>query len=214
MKGRKRKRTLIAIIFSLGIILSLTLPSRAEKKEGVADMLLARLKNFGWRVLYYRSPDTELWGNRGYVYINPKLKAKKAPPPQVAKQPVIPPPSPKLLEEKELEKLKVDLEKTLAQVELEKRKREELEQYLEQVKKQLEAYKQKINLKEVKTHRVKKGECLWYIAGYPEVYGDPLKWPLIYRANRDKIKDPNLIYPGQVFIIPQPEEALKEEELK
>ena len=52
-------------------------------------------------------------------------------------------------------------------------------------------------------HVVLKGECLWYIAGYEHIYGDPLKWPLIYKANRNKIKDPDLIYPGQVFVIPR-----------
>ncbi len=53
------------------------------------------------------------------------------------------------------------------------------------------------------THVVKKGECLWYIAGYEDIYGNPLKWPLIYKANKDKIKDPDLIYPGQVLAIPR-----------
>lgn len=57
--------------------------------------------------------------------------------------------------------------------------------------------------RDVSTHTVVKGECLWYIAGYEHVYGDPTKWPLIYRANRDKIKDPDLIYPGQVLKIPR-----------
>ena len=28
-------------------------------------------------------------------------------------------------------------------------------------------------------------------------------WPLIYKANHDKIKDPDLIYPKQVFSIPR-----------
>jgi nucleoid-associated protein YgaU len=53
------------------------------------------------------------------------------------------------------------------------------------------------------SHVVKKGECLWYIAGYEQIYGNPLKWPLIYKANKDKIKDPDLIYPGQVLVIPR-----------
>ncbi len=53
------------------------------------------------------------------------------------------------------------------------------------------------------THRVVKGECLWFIAGYDQIYGNPLQWPLIYKANMDKIKNPDLIYPGQVFIIPR-----------
>ncbi len=65
----------------------------------------------------------------------------------------------------------------------------------------------------VKTeHTVVKSECLWKIAGYEDVYGDPFQWPLIYEANRDQIKDPDLIYPGQVFTIPRdvPLEKIKE----
>jgi len=52
-------------------------------------------------------------------------------------------------------------------------------------------------------HKVKKGECLWWIAEYKEVYNDPFMWPLIYKANRDKINNPDLIYPDQVFSIPR-----------
>ncbi len=51
-------------------------------------------------------------------------------------------------------------------------------------------------------HTVVRGECLWKIAGYSQYFGNPLRWPIIYRANRDKIRDPNLIYPNQVFTIP------------
>ena len=50
-------------------------------------------------------------------------------------------------------------------------------------------------------HKVKKGECLWTIASYKEIYNDPFMWPLIYKANKDKIKDPDLIFPGQLFDI-------------
>lgn len=53
------------------------------------------------------------------------------------------------------------------------------------------------------TWKVYKGEFLWRIASYPEVYGNGAKWPLIYRANQDKIKDPDLIYPNQIFEIPR-----------
>lgn len=45
-------------------------------------------------------------------------------------------------------------------------------------------------------------DCLWRIAEYDFVYGDPLKWEAIYEANSDKIKDPNLIYPGQKLLLP------------
>ncbi len=53
------------------------------------------------------------------------------------------------------------------------------------------------------SHVVKKGENLWWIAQYREVYNDPWQWPRIYEANREQIEDPDLIYPGQVFTIPR-----------
>lgn len=51
------------------------------------------------------------------------------------------------------------------------------------------------------SHTVVKGEYLSMIAEYDDVYGDAMKWPRLYRANRDEIEDPNLIYPDQVFKI-------------
>ncbi len=58
---------------------------------------------------------------------------------------------------------------------------------------------------------VQKGECLWKIAEYEKIYQDPFQWPLIYNANKDQIKDPDLIYPNQNFAIPRdvPEEEVK-----
>lgn len=43
-------------------------------------------------------------------------------------------------------------------------------------------------------------DCLWKIS--QRTYGNPRLWPLIYVANKDKIRDPDLIFPGQVLIIP------------
>jgi len=45
-------------------------------------------------------------------------------------------------------------------------------------------------------------DCLWNIAKKKNIYNDPWKWKRIYKANMDKIEDPNLIYPGQKLIIP------------
>ena len=45
-------------------------------------------------------------------------------------------------------------------------------------------------------------DCLWNIAKKPHIYGDPWKWKRIYKANTDKIRDPDLIYPGQRIVIP------------
>jgi len=52
-------------------------------------------------------------------------------------------------------------------------------------------------------HVVKKGECLWWIAEYEDIYNDPFMWPLIYTANMDQIKNPDLIYPDQELKIPR-----------
>lgn len=56
---------------------------------------------------------------------------------------------------------------------------------------------------------VNDGELLWTIAKRPDVYGDPLLWPLLYQANRDQIKDPRKIYAGQTLSIPR---SVSEEE--
>jgi len=45
-------------------------------------------------------------------------------------------------------------------------------------------------------------DCLWNIAGYPWVYGDPWKWRTLYNANKSQISDPNVIEPGMVLEIP------------
>jgi len=46
-----------------------------------------------------------------------------------------------------------------------------------------------------------KRDCLWRIA--LKVYKRARLWPLIYMANKDQIKDPDLIFPGQTFMIPK-----------
>jgi len=53
------------------------------------------------------------------------------------------------------------------------------------------------------SHEVVKGESLWKIAKHKDVYENPFMWPIIYKANHDKINDPDLIYPKQVFSIPR-----------
>jgi len=51
------------------------------------------------------------------------------------------------------------------------------------------------------TYLVVDGDSLWSIAGNASTYGDPYQWPLIYKANKAKIKDADAIEPGQVFDI-------------
>ena len=52
-------------------------------------------------------------------------------------------------------------------------------------------------------HMVERGECLWGISGYDRVYGNSYDWPKLYEANREQIKDPNLIYPEQLLDVPR-----------
>lgn len=54
-----------------------------------------------------------------------------------------------------------------------------------------------------KSWNIQSGECLWIIAGYEDIYSDPVKWPRIYRANTDKIEDPEWIFPDTVLVIPR-----------
>ncbi len=51
------------------------------------------------------------------------------------------------------------------------------------------------------TYTVKSGDSLSKIAKH--FYGDANKWHQIYAANKDKIKNPDLIHPGQEFTIPE-----------
>jgi nucleoid-associated protein YgaU len=52
---------------------------------------------------------------------------------------------------------------------------------------------------------VERGDTLAKIA--ERTLGDAALWPLLYRANRDRIKDPARVYPGQELTVPVPEAA-------
>jgi nucleoid-associated protein YgaU len=50
---------------------------------------------------------------------------------------------------------------------------------------------------------VRGGDSLWRIAARASGYGDGRRWSRIHEANRDRIPDPDLIYPGQEIQIPR-----------
>ena len=50
------------------------------------------------------------------------------------------------------------------------------------------------------TYTTKPGDNLSKIA--QEMYGDPLKWRLMYETNKSQIKDPNIIFSNQILTIP------------
>lgn len=56
------------------------------------------------------------------------------------------------------------------------------------------------NQSKATTYTVKKGDCLSHIA--KAVLGDSSRWREIYELNKDMIKNPNLIFPGQELKMP------------
>ncbi|NUM82006.1 LysM peptidoglycan-binding domain-containing protein [bacterium] len=57
------------------------------------------------------------------------------------------------------------------------------------------------------TYVVIDGDYLWRISSKKDVYSDPFQWMKIYSANRDQIRNPDLIFPRQSFLIPRAQEA-------
>jgi nucleoid-associated protein YgaU len=53
----------------------------------------------------------------------------------------------------------------------------------------------------IDTRLIVRGDNLWRISRV--TYGLGQRYTLIFGANRDKIRDPDLIYPGQIFVLPR-----------
>ena len=52
-------------------------------------------------------------------------------------------------------------------------------------------------------YTVQSGDTLWGISEQATIYQNPLLWPMLYNANRDHIRDPDLIFPDQRFTVPR-----------
>ena len=52
----------------------------------------------------------------------------------------------------------------------------------------------------ITTTTVSRGDSLWRLSQHS--YGAGTRYAVIYKANRQQIRNPNLIYPGQVFVVP------------
>jgi nucleoid-associated protein YgaU len=52
----------------------------------------------------------------------------------------------------------------------------------------------------IATAVVSRGDSLWRISHV--TYGEGMRYAVVYRANRDQIRNPNRIYPGQIFVLP------------
>lgn len=73
---------------------------------------------------------------------------------------------------------------------------------LNRVEAALKRAREKANSASIR-YSVMRGDYLWKIAKKPTIYNDPYAWIRIYSVNRDQIKNPDLIYPNQVFDIPK-----------
>jgi LysM domain len=57
-------------------------------------------------------------------------------------------------------------------------------------------------VRNIDTTKVVRGDSLWRISSHH--YGNGVRYKLIFAANSSQIRDPRLIYPGQIFVLPQP----------
>ncbi|TXM96069.1 LysM peptidoglycan-binding domain-containing protein, partial [Methylobacterium sp. WL103] len=53
---------------------------------------------------------------------------------------------------------------------------------------------------EVNTAKIIRGDSLWQISR--RTYGAGDRYTVIYDANQQQIRNPDLIYPGQIFVLP------------
>ena len=75
-----------------------------------------------------------------------------------------------------------------------------LKQYIDYATKTVTVTKPAAAARKPTIKEEKKRDCLWNIA--KKYYGNGAQYTKIYNANKGKIKNPNLIYPGQVLTIP------------
>ena len=58
---------------------------------------------------------------------------------------------------------------------------------------------------EISTARITRGDSLWQISR--RTYGHGHRYTVIYDANQQQIRNPDLIYPGQMFVLPKDESS-------
>lgn len=102
------------------------------------------------------------------------------------------------IQREEDERLKREKQRRIAYEELVSKKMESLKQEQARARQEMQPAPSPVTL-----YTVKRGETLPQIAAKQEIYGDTNLWPLIYRANRDQIRDPHQLWPGQVLKVPR-----------
>lgn len=116
---------------------------------------------------------------------------------------------------KAIEERAVREEEARTRLEVEQKRQQELleaQKALQKNPKSEDAAESTVRSAQPTSYTVRRGETLPQIAARPELYNDMALWPLIYRANRDQIRDPYQLWPGQTLKIPRNfsrEEALE-----
>lgn len=116
---------------------------------------------------------------------------------------------------KAIEERAIREEEERSRIEAERKRQQELEEAqkaLQKSQKSDDAAESAGRTAQPTSYTVRRGETLPQIAARPELYNDMALWPLIYRANRDQIRDPYQLWPGQTLKIPRNfsrEEALE-----
>lgn len=98
------------------------------------------------------------------------------------------------------EKKLKDAEDKLKEMENAERKTARMERQRAREQRDLKRHQREQAEEEAKTYVVKSGDSLSKIA--KAQLGDASRWPEIFELNKDKIKDPNLIHPGQELDLP------------
>ncbi|MBM4159744.1 MAG: LysM peptidoglycan-binding domain-containing protein [Ignavibacteria bacterium] len=110
-----------------------------------------------------------------------------------------------------------DVQKMLDEVE--QNKMSALPKYYNRIKEQqnrIDALKKSLEAAQIAmTYTVgtwaKDRDCLWNIAKKPKIYDNAFLWPKIWQNNREQIKNPDIIKPGQKLKIPPKADLTKEE---
>lgn len=117
--------------------------------------------------------------------------------------------------QKAIEERAIREEEERSRLEAEQKRQQELDEAqkaLQKSQKNDDAAESSVRAAQPTSYTVRRGETLPQIAARPELYNDMALWPLIYRANRDQIRDPYQLWPGQTLKIPRNfsrEEALE-----
>jgi hypothetical protein len=173
------------------------------------------------------------WGNRGYIFINPRADEfiRRRPSPKIDREEIE-------METEDCRELREELLNEVSANEQLRRDRDRLAEELREAERiagdrglKIEALEFQIEelerasvpadawteprtadrgpdepgpaVEQAGTYMVREGDSLWKIAGLPGVYNDPYRWLLLYHANRDQIFLPDLIYPGMVLLVPR-----------